>query len=184
MEQAEACPHLLDSASLRCLQDPTGFLLLFRALARAVATGKRDLLCSAFAAGQLLHPLLATLQAIHKGPRGSTPQLQPLVVELLLRLPVRLADLLPVVPQLMRPLLIALQVYMLWFACTLLCCTQICCTCTAEIMFLAFQICLENWTSCAGVCPDVCTCTCVDSRCDACLDVCLGREMMRSWALG
>lgn len=89
----------------RSAQDPFNYFLLLRALFRSIGGGSHDLLYQEFL--PLLPNLLQGLNSLQSGLHRQ--QMKDLFVELCLTVPVRLSSLLPYLPQLMDPLVSALN---------------------------------------------------------------------------
>ncbi|KAI9246865.1 hypothetical protein BY458DRAFT_560504 [Sporodiniella umbellata] len=86
-------------------QEPANFFLLLRAMFKSIGGGRFELLYKEV--GPLLHMILESLNALLT--LAHTPEMRHLFVELALAVPVRLSTLLPYLPYLMKPLVIALQ---------------------------------------------------------------------------
>lgn len=89
----------------RSAKDPFNYFLLLRALFRSIGGGSHDLLYQEFL--PLLPNLLQGLNSLQSGLHRQ--QMKDLFVELCLTVPVRLSSLLPYLPQLMDPLVSALN---------------------------------------------------------------------------
>ena len=88
-------------------REPRGYLSLLRVFFKACQASREPLKALYQECVPRLAPALSSFLAMIHGP-NSTP-LRPLLVELCLTLPAQLSSLLPLLPRLMRPLVLALQ---------------------------------------------------------------------------
>jgi len=87
------------------VEKPLGYMHLLRSMFRSLNGGKFDTLLRDLIPS--LQPCLNMLLAMIEGPRGE--DMRDLVLELCLTLPARLSSLLPHLPRLMKPLVLALK---------------------------------------------------------------------------
>jgi transformation/transcription domain-associated protein len=87
------------------LDKPIGYMQLLRIMFRALSGGKFAALYQEFIG--TLQPCLTALLTMLEGPSGQ--DMRDLLVELCLTLPARLSALLPYLPRLMKPLVLALK---------------------------------------------------------------------------
>lgn len=103
-------PHIatLMETCIKCateVEKPQGYMLLLRIMFQSLSSGKFELLFREFI--PYLQPCLNMLLGMLEGPTGV--EMIDLVVELCLIMPARLSSLLPHLPRLMKPLVLALK---------------------------------------------------------------------------
>lgn len=103
-------PHIatLMETCIKCateVEKPQGYMFLLRTMFQSLSSGKFELLFREFI--PYLQPCLNMLLGMLEGPTGV--EMIDLVVELCLIMPARLSSLLPHLPRLMKPLVLALK---------------------------------------------------------------------------